>query len=102
MPEKGCFQARGTVFYGGVPEKGGFQARVQPLFCPRGNKGIVSDFPVIRKIRKVQSRTGLKVSLEEGSDRCCDGGLLLTQEMILALDQLQGAARIYLMILLGI
>jgi hypothetical protein len=43
-----------------------------------------------------------KTFLEEGSDRCCDGVLLLTQEMILTLDQLQGASRIDLVVFLGI
>lgn len=102
MPEKGGFQAQGYGFLWGRAPKGLFSGTGVASIFPRGHKGIVSDFPVIRKIRKVQSRTILKVSPEEGSDRCCNGVLLLTQEMILALDQLQGAARIYLMILLGI
>ena len=102
MPEKGGFQAQGYGFLWGVPKKDSFQARVQSLFCHDVHKGIVSNFPLILKIRKVQSRTILKISLEEGSDRCCNGVLLLTQEMILALDQLQGASRVDLMVLLGI
>ena len=68
------------------------------------------EYPVVYMLHGANGRTTASCSLkncgktflEEGSDRCCDGVLLLTQEMILVLDQLQGAARIYLMILLGI